>query len=67
MRIRREWFILYIEVRIMGAIKPFLTYMGNRKWRKVKSSKAPEGRNYLKYAGHRKWKKVSADHALYKH
>ena len=46
----------------MGAIKPFLTYMGNRKWRKVKSSKAPEGRNYLKYAGHRKWKKVSADH-----
>lgn len=51
----------------MGAKNPFLTYMGNRKWKKVRSSKAPAGRNYLKYAGHRKWKKVSADHALYKH
>lgn len=49
----------------MGARKPFLTYMGNRKWRKVKSSKTPKERNYLKYAGNRKWKKVSADHALY--
>jgi len=56
-----------IGVRKMGAKKPFLTYMGNRKWRKVKSSKSPAGRNYLKYAGHRKWKKVSADHDLYKH
>ena len=41
--------------------KAFLTYMGNRKWRKVRSSKAPVERNYLKYAGNRKWKKVSAD------
>jgi hypothetical protein len=49
----------------MGAKKPFLTYMGNRKRRKVKSSKAPKGRNYLKYAGHRKWKKVSTDHDIY--
>jgi hypothetical protein len=52
-------------VRIMGAKKPFLTYVGNRKWRKVRSSTAPTERNYLKYAGHRTWKKVSADHALY--
>lgn len=49
----------------MGAKKPFLIYLGNRKWRKVRSSKAPEERNYLKYAGNRKWKKVSADHAHY--
>jgi len=44
----------------MATKKAFLTYQGNRKWRKVRSSKTPEGRNYLKYAGGRKWKKVSA-------
>jgi len=44
----------------MAAKKVFLTYLGNKKWRKVRSSKAPAGRNYLKYAGNRKWKKVSA-------
>ncbi len=44
----------------MAAKKVFLTYLGNRKWRKVRSSKAPAVRNYLKYAGNRKWKKVSA-------
>ena len=44
----------------MAAKKVFLTYLGNRKWRKVRSSKAPAGKNYLKYAGNRKWKKVSA-------
>ena len=43
----------------MATKKAFLTYLGNRKWRKVKSSNAPEGRKYLKYAGNRKWKKVS--------
>ena len=44
----------------MAAKKAFLTYLGKRKWRKVRRSKAPAGRNYLKYAGNRKWKKVSA-------
>jgi len=40
--------------------KAFLTYLGNRKWRKVRSSKAPARRDYLKYVGKRKWKKVDA-------
>ena len=44
----------------MVAKKVFLTYLGNRKCRKVRSSKAPVGRNYLKYVGNRKWKKVRA-------
>jgi hypothetical protein len=52
--------ILYKEMRIMAVKKAFLTYLGHRKWRKVRSSKAPAGKNYLKYAGSRKWKKVSA-------
>jgi hypothetical protein len=47
-------------MRIMAVKKAFLTYLGHRKWRKVRSSKAPAGKNYLKYAGSRKWKKVSA-------
>jgi len=44
---------------IMAIKKAFLIYLGNRKWRRVRTSKAPSGRNYLKYAGNRKWKKVS--------
>lgn len=44
----------------MAAKKVFLTYLGNRKWRRVRSSKAPAVKNYLKYAGNRKWKKVNA-------
>ncbi len=40
--------------------KAFLTYVGNRKWRKARSSKAPARRNYLKYVGKRRWKKVTA-------
>jgi len=44
----------------MAAKKAFLVYLSNRKWRRVRSSKAPAGRNYLKYVGNRKWKKVSA-------
>jgi len=47
-------------MRIMAAKKAFLIYLGNRKWRRVRSSKSPAGRNYLKYAGNRKWIKVSA-------
>jgi hypothetical protein len=44
----------------MAAKKVFLAYLGNRKWRRVRSSKAPAVKNYLKYAGNRKWKKVNA-------
>ena len=43
----------------MVAKKVFLTYLGNRKWRKARSSKAPARKNYLKYVGKRKWKKVA--------
>lgn len=49
----------------MAAKKAFLTYLGNRKWRKVRSSKTPKKKNYLKYVGKRKWKKVSADLPLF--
>ena len=42
--------------------KAFLTYVGNRKWRKVRSSKTPAGRDYLRYAGNRTWKRVSSVH-----
>ena len=42
--------------------KAFLTYVGNRKWRKVRSSKATEEKDYLKYAGNRTWKRVSSVH-----
>jgi len=44
----------------MTAKKVFLAYLGNRKWRKVRSSKETERKNYLKYARNRKWNKVSA-------
>lgn len=49
----------------MAAKKAFLTYVGSRKWRKVRSSKTHAGKNYLKYVGNRRWKKVSADLSFY--
>ncbi len=45
----------------MAVRRAFLTYLGNRKWRRVRDAKAPERRNYLRYTGDRKWKRVDVD------
>jgi len=40
----------------MATERAFLTYLGNRKWRKIKNAIISTGKTFLIYLGKRKWK-----------
>lgn len=41
----------------MAKERAFLTYIGNRKWRKLKKANIPPEKSFLVYLGNRKWKR----------
>ena len=41
----------------MAKKRPFLKYVGNRRWSKLKKADIPPGKFFLVYLGNRKWKK----------